>query len=54
MFNIPNFINHNMTERMVEIPVHKKVREKIKSVKGIKSYSQFFEDLLANKMSFET
>ncbi|MGY5152400.1 MAG: hypothetical protein ACW9XA_09040 [Candidatus Nitrosopumilus sp. bin_6a] len=32
-----------MTERMVEIPVHKDVREKLKTKKGIESYSSFLE-----------
>jgi len=37
-----------MVERMVEIPVYKEVREKIKSIKGVKSYSQFLSDLFEN------
>lgn len=32
-----------MTQRMVEIPVHKEVRNKIKIKKGIDSYSTFLE-----------
>ena len=35
-----------MTERMVEIPVNRNVREKIKKIKGDVSYSQFISDLL--------
>ena len=38
-----NTVQFFMTQRMVEIPVHKDVRNKIKIKKGIDSYSTFLE-----------
>ena len=35
-----------MSERLVEIPVNKTVREKIKAIKGIMSYSEFLEKVI--------
>ncbi len=35
-----------MSERMVEIPVYKKVRDKIKERKGILSYDQFLGKIM--------
>jgi len=36
-----------MYERFVEIPVKKEIRDKIKRAKGILSYNEYFEKLLA-------
>jgi len=35
-----------MSERLVEIPVEKIIREQIKEIKGVKTYSQFFSEIL--------
>jgi hypothetical protein len=35
-----------MSERLVEIPVNRTVREKIKAVKGVMSYSEFLEKVI--------
>ena len=35
-----------MTERMVEIPVNRTVREKIKKIKGDETYSKFLEKIV--------
>ena len=35
-----------MSERLVEIPVNRMVREKIKTRKGIMSYSEFLEKVI--------
>jgi hypothetical protein len=49
VLNILITISYIMTERLVEIPVERKVRERIKKVKGILSYSRFLETLLDEK-----
>lgn len=39
-----------MSERLVDIPVKREIREEIKKIKGSLSYSKFFEKtLLQNK-----
>ncbi len=38
-----------MSERFVEIPVRKKIRNKIKKAKGMLSYNEYFEKMLENK-----
>lgn len=43
--NTPTFPASTMSQRMVEIPVHKDVREKLKIKKGIESYSTFLEKI---------
>ena len=35
-----------MTERMVEIPVYREVREKIKKIKGVMTYSEFLDRMI--------
>ncbi len=47
MFNIPNGVRFFMTERLVEIPVERKVRERLKIVKGTLTYSQFLRKVLS-------
>jgi len=36
-----------MSERFVNIPVKREIRNKLKKAKGRFSYNEFFEDLLA-------
>ena len=36
-----------MSERLVEIPVERIVRQKIKEIKGVKTYSQFINELIS-------
>jgi len=36
-----------MSERLVEIPIERLVREKIKDLKGVKTYSQFIIELIS-------
>jgi len=38
-----------MTERMVEIPVWREVRDMIKDTKGLLTYSDFLKQLVAEK-----
>ena len=35
-----------MAEREIQIPVKRETRDKIKKVKGMQTYSQFFESML--------
>lgn len=35
-----------MSERLVEIPVEREIRDKIKQKKGVESYSEFLSKLL--------
>jgi hypothetical protein len=41
-----------MSERLVEIPVDRAVRERIKEIKGVLSYSQFL-DRIITKLKLE-
>jgi hypothetical protein len=38
-----------MSERLVEIPIERTIREQIKEIKGVKTYSEFFAELLEDK-----
>jgi len=38
-----------MSERLVEIPVTRKLREEIKKIKKEKSYNEFLDSLIKNK-----
>ena len=46
MFNTLKPNHTNMSERLVEISVEKKIRTAIKEVKGTMTYSQFLGKLL--------
>jgi len=41
-----------MTERMVEIPVYREIREKIKEIKGVMTYSEFLENIITKKKTW--
>ena len=41
-----------MSERLVEIPVNRQVREKIKEIKGVMSYSEFLENVIIKKKTW--
>lgn len=40
-----------MSERLVEIPVERAIREKIKEIKGVLSYSEFLEQVITEMKS---
>jgi hypothetical protein len=42
-----------MTERLVEIPIERSTREKIKILKGKKTYTEFFEEVIFCMWQFE-
>jgi hypothetical protein len=43
-----------MSERLVEIPVHRAVRDKLKEVKGTMSYSEFLENIISKMLKGES
>jgi len=44
LFN--NTVRYGMSERLVEIPVEREIRDKIKRKKGVDTYSEFLNKLL--------
>jgi hypothetical protein len=44
LFN--NTVHYGMSERLVEIPVEREIRDKIKQKKGVDTYSEFLNKLL--------
>ena len=42
-----------MTERMVEIPIHREIRDHFKTIKGELSYNDFFVILLREAYGIE-
>ncbi len=47
--NTPNFLSSTMSERCVEIPVTREIRNMIKKQKGILTYNEFFVELMRTK-----
>jgi hypothetical protein len=43
---------YDMTERLVEVPVTKEVRDTLKHEKGYLSYDQFFRRLLTGEITY--
>ena len=41
-----NTTKYSMSERLVQIPIEKRLRSEIKKVKGVLTYSEFFEKTL--------
>lgn len=53
MFNIVRCHHFHMVERMVEIPVYRTVRDRIKSIKGTETYSDFLKRVIEYYMPQE-
>ena len=43
-------IHYTMTERMVQLPVFKEVRDKLKEQKGVLSYNDFLNKIADNHL----